>query len=93
MNLHERLGRKQEQLEALDASYTDLLRLLAQVVTGEVCRSRVLVNLTDRTWVRAPEGQTPPGLVQINGLPEYVVGPLPQSRHPLGDGVSPGCPD
>ena len=73
-SVYERLGRKQEQLENLDEAYTTLLKLLAGVVSGEIARSRVLVNLTERSWALVPEGQTPAHPAVINGLPEYVVG-------------------
>lgn len=73
--LYEQLGRKQERIEDQDAAYGALLDLLAKVVTGEIDRSRVLVNLTDRSWSYAPPGQRPPLPATINGLPQVAVAP------------------
>ena len=73
--LYELLGRKQEKLESLDAEYTNLLALLAEVISGEVERSRVMVNLTDRTWCKAEPGSRPGLPATINGLPHCVVAP------------------
>lgn len=73
--LYETLGRKQAQLEAQDAAYTDLLSLLAGVVGGTIDRARVLVNLTGRTWQLAPEGCRAAMPATINGQPVCVVAP------------------
>jgi hypothetical protein len=73
--LYEQLGRKQEALETLDQAYTDLLGVLAGVVTGEIDRRRVLVNLTDRSWTVAPPGNSPSLPATINGLPVCKVAP------------------
>lgn len=68
------LGRKQLQLEEQDRSYTALLNLLVGVLCGDIEPSRVLVNLTDRTW-RVSEPGTSPGMpATINGLPRCIVG-------------------
>ncbi len=67
VSLHERLGRKQEQLECLDEQYTLLLQLLAGVVSGEITRDRVSVNLTNRTWELFPEGHRPEPAPLLNG--------------------------
>ncbi len=78
--LYEQLGRKQERVEELDAAYTALLGLLANVVSGEIDRSRVLVNLTDRQWAVSEAGTTPSTPSTINGLPRVVVAPaLPEA--------------
>ena len=73
--LFEMLGRKQVELEQLNENYDAVLQLLAQVVSGEVDRRRVLVNLTERTWARAAEGERPGTPATINGLPICVVAP------------------
>lgn len=73
--LYELIGRKQAAFEALDAAYTELLSLLAEVVGGATERSQVLVNLTDRSWGKAPPGFTPPRPAVVNGLPKCVVAP------------------
>ena len=57
-NLYETLGRKQEQLEAQDAAYTQIINLLAGVVSGEISADRVKVNLESRTWELAPAEST-----------------------------------
>ena len=75
--LYEVLGRKQVQLEAQDAAYANLLALLSRVVSGEVDRSRLLVNMTDRTWELVDVGQRPAMPATINGLPVCVVAPDP----------------
>ena len=69
------LGRKQMQLEELDAGYTRLLNVLAGVVSGEIDRQRVLVNLTERKWEVAEEGQRPGVPATLNGFPQVVVAP------------------
>ena len=73
--LFEMLGRKQARIEGMDASYDALLALLADVVSGRCAPSRVLVNLTDRSWERAPEGHRPGLPATVNGLPKVVVAP------------------
>lgn len=49
-NLYEMLGRKQAELEGLNIEYNRLLAVLGQVVSGEIERGRVLVDLAARTW-------------------------------------------
>ena len=56
--LYEALGRKQAQLEAQDAAYTDLITILANVVNGSIHPDRVAVNLNDRTWFVTPTNPT-----------------------------------
>ncbi len=73
--LYEKLGRQQETIEDLNEAYTALLNLLANVVGGQVARSRLLVNLTNRSWELAPEGQRPGMPATINGQPVCVVAP------------------
>jgi hypothetical protein len=75
-NLYEKIGRLQLQTEKQDEAYTYLLRLTAGLVDGSIDRARVLVNLTDRTWNLAPEGQRPATPATINGLPHVVVAPI-----------------
>ncbi len=74
-NLYELLGRKQAQLENQDAEYGKLLTLLAGVIGGEIDPSRVLVNLTDRTWQLALPGERYSLPATVNGLPVVVVAP------------------
>jgi len=77
------IGRKQIQLEELDQQYSRLTNVLAGVVSGAIAPSRVMVNLTDRTWtVAAPD--TRPGMpATVNGLPICVVAPEPATSGPL----------
>jgi hypothetical protein len=69
-----RIGRQAVQIEQLGGAYGTLLDLLAKVVRGDIDRSRILVNLTDRTWAYCEAGATPALPAQINGLPVCVVG-------------------
>jgi hypothetical protein len=75
--LYEKVGRLQVAHEQLDAEYTRLLGLLAQVVAGDVDPARLLVDLTNRTWTLAEPGQRPGLPATINGLPRCVVAPEP----------------
>lgn len=68
-----RIGRMQLVSEQQDHAYSQLLNLLAGVVSGDTDRSRVMVNLTDRTWAIAAQGERPALPATINGLPVCVV--------------------
>lgn len=87
--LYAKIGRQAERIEDLDAAYDHLLALFARVITGEVARSRVLLNLTERTWTLAPEGRSPAGPATINGLPRCVLGAPEPGRAPSGNGHAP----
>ncbi len=79
--LFEKIGRLQTANDKLNQEYDLLLSKLGGVVSGEIARTRVLVNLTDRTWEVAPEGNSPGLPASVNGLPVCVVAPpLPPSR-------------
>ena len=73
--LYAKIGRQQVESERLNAEYDALLKLLGDVVTGAIERSRVLVNLTGRSWALSPPGQQPAMPATINGLPVCVVAP------------------
>lgn len=75
--LFEMVGRKQATIEAQDVAYQALLQVLAGVVAGSIDRTRLLVNLSDRTWVQAEPGHRPGMPAQINGLPLCIVAPEP----------------
>lgn len=75
--LYESIGRKQAQVEQLNASYDALLSLLARVVSGEVVTSRLLVDLTNRAWLLANPGERPYPPATINGLPKCVMAQEP----------------
>lgn len=51
----ELLGRKQAQLETLDAEYTQLLLLLDKVLKGEIAADQVKVDMEIRRWVITPK--------------------------------------
>ena len=73
--LNGRIVEQMFRLEEQDAEYSRILDLLAKVVSGEIDRSRVMVNLTDRTWSFANPGERPAMPATINGLPVCVVAP------------------
>lgn len=47
------IGRKQTELDSLNANYDQLLAVLAKVASGEVIPTRVSVDLQARTWAVA----------------------------------------
>jgi hypothetical protein len=71
--LYAKIGRQQERIEVLDAAYNFLLEQFGKVVSGEIDRTRVLVNITERSFVIVPAGERPGLPSQINGLPVCVV--------------------
>lgn len=44
------LGRKQLELENLNAEYDRVLLLLSQVVSGQTAKEAVTIDLTGRKW-------------------------------------------
>lgn len=70
-----RMARQMLEIERLNGCYDHCARTLADVVSGKMERSRVVVNLTDRTYMIAPEGECPPMPATINGLPVCVTAP------------------
>ena len=82
LELLARIGKQQIDHEQLDFQYGQLLNLLAGVVSGSIARSRVLVNLTDRTWLFTEPGESPGLPATINGLPVCVVAP-PEPATPV----------
>lgn len=86
--LYAMLGKKQAQLEAQDAAYGSLLQLMASVVSGAVDPARLLINMTERSWMMAPPGQVPPMPATINGLPLCVTAPKLGPRRPNGEVVT-----
>lgn len=71
--LYARLGRLQESQDKLNAEYDRLLTTFAAVVSGEIDRRRVLVNLSARAWEVAKPGEQPAMPCTINGEPRCVV--------------------
>lgn len=72
---YERIGRLSHRVEQAEAAFNAVLDTLAKVVSGEICRSRVMVDLTNRGVTWAPEGMRPETPATINGLPKCVVAP------------------
>jgi hypothetical protein len=81
--LYADLGRKQERIEQLDAAFDQLLRITAQLLSGEIEPSRVMIDLTNRAWIVAPMGQSPPMPATINGLPNCVVAKPKEKTEPM----------
>lgn len=75
--LYAKLGRANERIDDLDAAYDSLLRLTAGLIDGSIATTRVMVNLTGRSWVCADVGECPPSVATINGLPQVVMGSGP----------------
>lgn len=69
------LGRKQCVIESQDAAYGNLLAILAGVISGEISRDRLLLNMTARTWHLAAPGERPAMPATINGLPVCIIAP------------------
>lgn len=49
------IGRKQVELDTLNVEYNRVLAVLGHVVSGEVARDRVSVDLAARSWKVEPE--------------------------------------
>lgn len=75
MQWYEKIGRKQARIEELEQQKAELVQLLAKVVSGEIDRSRVLVNLTVGEACWAEQGCRPGMPATVNGLPRCVVAP------------------
>ena len=71
--LYAKIGKQHTIIEDQDAAYSRLLELLAGVVVGNIDRARVLVNLTDRSWIVSEPNTSPGTPATINGLPEIAV--------------------
>ncbi len=83
--LYERLGRLQSALEDKALCYDRVLELLAKVVAGEIDASRVIVNLTDRSWAYSEAGTRPSAPSTINGLPIVAIAPDDTQVGPFRD--------
>jgi hypothetical protein len=70
-----RIARQMIALEERDAQFDALLQMTAGLVDGSIDRSRVMVDLTNRTVHRSELGQRPALPATINGLPQCVVAP------------------
>jgi hypothetical protein len=71
--LYAKIGRLQTANDELSQNYDLLLGLLANVVTGKCDATRVLVNLTERSWTVAEEDCRPSLPATVNGLPDCRV--------------------
>lgn len=87
--LYARIGKMQLMAEDQATEYAKLLGILAGVVGGAIARSRVLVNLTARTWAVSDPGTVPATPAVVNGLPVVVVAP-PEEANGRGDAVVQG---
>lgn len=74
--LFEKIGRLQVELENVKQAFENLLGATAKIVSGEIDRSRVMVNLTAKSIAWAPEGFRPEVPATINGEPRCVVAPV-----------------
>ncbi len=81
----EKFGRMQWQIDQLNYQYDQTAKLLADVISGKVDPSRVLVNLTARTWTISPEGERPAMPATINGLPVCVTAPAKPTADKVDD--------
>lgn len=72
--LYEKIGRLQLAVDDRSQQYMALLQLLADVISGTIEASRVMVNLTDQSWIYSEAGTQPAVPPTINGLPNVVVG-------------------
>ena len=70
-----KVGLQHIKLEQQDEAYRKLLNVLAGVVSGVIAASRVLINVTEKTWLVTAEGERPGMPATINGLPLCVVAP------------------
>lgn len=88
-DLYAKIGRLQTELEAVKADRSKLVRVCAEIVSGECDVSRVLVNLTDETVSWVPVGETPSLPARFNGVPVCVVAPPPEEQAGFRDSVGP----
>ncbi len=86
-SLYAKLGKLHEQVEQKDAAISAYVQLLANIVTGEIELSRVMVNTTDRSVHVAERGQRMPMPMQFNGLPNCVVQPTPTEEDKLRERI------
>lgn len=82
MTLHEVIGQKEVALLLAEANYTAALQCLADVISGRLEPSRVIVNLTERSFFWVAPGERPVLPATVNGLPVCVVAPDPSPQEP-----------
>lgn len=82
--LYAKIGKQHLELEQRKEGHTKLLRMLASVVSGEIDRSRVLVNLTDETYSWTEPGTRPGRPATFNGMPYVVMAPDEPAPVPVG---------
>lgn len=68
-----KVGKLQIEKDNLQAGYDQVLKVLAEVVSGECDTSRILVNLTEGIYQWVVAGERPATPATINGLPHIVV--------------------
>lgn len=69
------IGEKQLALETALREKAVFLDIIAKLVSGELARSRVLVNLTSQEVTWAAAGERPGLPATFNGMPQCVVAP------------------
>lgn len=75
------IGRKQTELDRLNAEYDKLLGVVSQIVSGEIHPSRVSVDLAARNWAVAA----------VNPPPAATADDAAQ-QPPTGETEQPGQP-
>lgn len=83
--LYAKLGRQQDLIENQQTAYAALLSLTADLLAEQIDPKRVMLNLTEKGWTVAPEGQRSPLPATINGLPVCVVAPSEGRAEKLDD--------
>ncbi len=71
--LYEKIGRITAAKELAEGNYEAALLCMSRMLTGEIDNSRVIVNLTDKSFNWVAPGDRPPLPPTINGLPQCVV--------------------
>lgn len=78
--LYNALGRKQLAFDSLKTAFDAVILELARLVAGETDPSRYMVNLTEGSFIRVPQGERPTLPATVNGVPNCVVCPDSDSR-------------
>jgi len=88
--LYARLGRQAVAIDKWRENYAALLNVFAGVVKGDIARSRVLINLTEQSWIVSEPNTTPNQPATFNGAPSVVVGnpePDPEPVDPVPEPI------
>lgn len=71
--LFEMLGRKEGIIVAQDEAYSALLNLAAKILSGEIDRNRVSIDLVNRSWAVAPQEPKPTVPALLHGVPDLTL--------------------